>query len=297
MYSMGIPVGMFVDGRGPRPAVIAGSLLLGLGYFPLHQAYDRAAGSVPLLCFFSYLTGLGGCMAFAASVKTSALNWPHHRGTATAFPLAAFGLSAFFFSVFGSLFFPGDPSAFLMILACGTFGLTFVGFFFLRVLPHPAYHAVPSAEGTAPRLGDSQQLRRTSSEEAKRLGGHANHRHHASDESEPGTSPNTAAPSATSPEANADADAERASFGGGSDDDVEVASGVVDAEEQDQDETSSLISNTSSLPGDILVQSSVDMDRSHRVDIRGVQLLRKIEFWEQFTIMGILTGIGLMTIK
>ena len=160
MYSMGVPVGMFVDHRGPRPAVMAGSILLGLGYFPLHQAYDTAAGSVPVLCFFSYLTGLGGCMAFAAAVKTSAQNWPHHRGTATAFPLAAFGLSAFFFSALGAVFFAGDPSAFLLLLACGTFGLTFIGFFFMRVLPHPAYHAVQSSDPSG-GLGGSQQLRRT----------------------------------------------------------------------------------------------------------------------------------------
>ncbi len=62
-------------------------------------------------------------------------------------------------------------------------------------------------------------------------------------------------------------------------------------------ETSSLMSRSSSLPGDVLVQSSVDMDRSHRVDIRGWKLLRNIEFWQFFSIMGILSGIGLMTIK
>ena len=39
------------------------------------------------------------------------------------------------------------------------------------------------------------------------------------------------------------------------------------------------------------------MDRSHRVDIRGLKLLRTAEFWQLFSIMGILTGIGLMTIK
>ena len=60
MYSMGVPVGMLVDSRGPRSAVVIGSVLLGVGYWPLHTAYDAGHGSVPLLCFFSYLTGLGG---------------------------------------------------------------------------------------------------------------------------------------------------------------------------------------------------------------------------------------------
>ena len=222
-------------------------------------------------------------MAFAAAVKTSALNWPHHRGTATAFPLAAFGLSAFFFSITGGLLFPGNPSAFLMLLASGTFGLTFIGFFFLRVLPHPAYHAVPASE--SPRgLRDSQQLRRTSSEEAKRLS--------RAPAAEPGMSRTTATPQA-GPGAARTFERGSAALAG---DEVETFPTPA-PDESEADETSSLVSISSSLPGDVLVQNSVDMDRSHRIDIRGVQLLRRVEFWELFSIMGILTGIGLMTIK
>jgi hypothetical protein len=307
---MGVPVGMFIDHRA-RPAVIAGSILLGVGYFPLRQAYVAGSASVVALCFFSYLTGLGGCMAFQASIKTSAMNWPHHRGTATAFPLAAFGLSAFFFSVFGGLLFPGNTSDFLMLLACGTFGLTLGGFFFLRVLPHSAhYHAVHSGESAA-GLSESQQLRRTSSEEAK-VGRGAQ----SALDVEPGQSrspkpPNT--PSAQkssrgqpSSEATADsqspadqsrpADVEAgtaspALLGPGADANADVA----------VDESSSLMSKTSSshssLPGDVLLSGGVDLDRSHRVDIRGWHLLRNFDFWQQWLIMGILSGIGLMTIK
>src|SRR5690349_21143553 len=96
MYAMGIPVGVFVDSKGPRPAVIIGAILLAAGYFPLRQAYESGQGSMAALCFHAACTGFGSCSAFAAAMKSSALNWPHHRGTATAFPLAAFGLSAFF---------------------------------------------------------------------------------------------------------------------------------------------------------------------------------------------------------
>lgn len=42
---------------------------------------------------------------------------------------------------------------------------------------------------------------------------------------------------------------------------------------------------------------SVDLDRSHGVDIRGWNLIRSLEFWQLFAVMGILAGIGLMTIK
>lgn len=269
---MGVPIGIFVDHRGPRPAVLVGSVILAIGYFPLHEAYDSASGPVPLLCFFSYLSGLGGCMAFAASVKTSALNWPEHRGTATAFPLAAFGLSAFFFSLIGSILFPGDPSDFLMLLAVGTCGLTFVGFFFLKVYPHAhsEYRPVPlpSSDDEETSVLPPEQRNLSASTESKvRRGAH---------HTEPGTSLHESpivSPNVPRAEASTGPD----DFDGG--------------------ETSSLMSNASSSHNVAGTDSVVDVDRSHRVDIRGLELLRSFDFWQLFLIMGILAGIGLMTIK
>ncbi|KAI8951056.1 MFS general substrate transporter [Xylaria longipes] len=281
MYSMGVPIGMFIDSRGPRPAVFAGSILLGLGYLPLQRAYDAGQGSVPWLSVASFLTGLGGCMAFAAAVKTSALNWPHHRGTATAFPVAAFGLSAFFFSLVSSIFFPGSPGKFLLLLSVGTFSMIFTGFFFLRVLPHTSsYHAVPANSG----MVDSQELHRSTSHQSKL----------SRDPDEPGTSPEHAT-TTTSNFAHGDSSSleepatdERPDLGPSS-----------SSSPDELDERSSLISrsSTSSMQDEILVQTSVDRDRSHRVDIRGWSLLTSLEFWQLFSIMGILSGIGLMTIN
>ena len=270
---MGIPVGMLVDAKGPRPAVILGALLLGLGYFPLHQAYDKGSGWMPLLCLFSFFSGLGGCSAFAAAIKTSALNWPHHRGTATAFPLAAFGLSAFFFSMFAQFVVPGDTGDFLMLLACGTVGIVFVSFFFLRVLPHSHYSTVPTAPGRG--RTDSNRLHRTKSEESK---------HRAERvllEPEPGRSTFIVAePEETDILNQEDVGAEAPEI---------VAS--------ETDETSSLMSkSSSSTPGDVSEEDNVK-DHSHRVDIRGLKMLPLAEFWQLFALMGILTGIGLMTIK
>jgi hypothetical protein len=294
MYSMGVPVGLFVDHRGPRPAVIAGALCLGIGYVPFRTAYETAAGSVPILCIFAYITGLGSCMAFAAAVKTSALNWPHHRGTATAFPLAAFGLSAFFFSLVGGILFPGDTGSFLTLLAAGTFAMIFLGFFFMKVYPHTSYHSIPGG-GSEP--SESRQLHRTMSEEAKAARHPGGGR---SPDAEPGTSPTTY----TTPAAAATA------AGSSQEDPVDQALGRTDVEaalprtsegpsrEAEPDETSSLMSkSSSSMAGDVYVQASVDMDRSHRVDIRGWRLLRSVDFWQLFAILGLLAGIGLMTIK
>lgn len=88
MYTAGIPVGILVDSKGPRPGALLGAIALGVGYFSIYQgpkafdlhthsantlaAYDHGPGAVsmPWLCFFAFLTGIGGCAAFAGSIKT-----------------------------------------------------------------------------------------------------------------------------------------------------------------------------------------------------------------------------------
>ncbi|KAF4512940.1 hypothetical protein G6O67_000268 [Ophiocordyceps sinensis] len=253
VYSLGVPVGVLIDRRGPRPFVLLGAILLGAGYFSLHQAYDSASGSVAALCFFSYLSGLGSCMAFAAAVKTSALNWPYHRGTATAIPVAAFGLSAFFFSSLGTILFPGNPSAFLKLLSWGTFGLTLFGFLFLRVSSHRT-HEASSRRSDGPRPDDSH-FRRIPSTDAE-----ASHSRHGAR-----LAPGPVSGDAREPQA-------------------------------DVDETSSLMPPPLATTENV-VASGVDIDRSHRIDIRGLQLLRTQSFWHLFSIMAILAGTGLMTIN
>ena len=62
------------------------------------------------------------------------------------------------------------------------------------------------------------------------------------------------------------------------------------------DETSSLMSRSAASSVAIVAENNVK-DRAHRIDIRGLQMLHLVEFWQLFALMGILTGIGLMTIK
>lgn len=138
--------------------------------------------SMVILCLLSFLTGMGSCAAFQASIKTctfpshnslttlmflrrtAALNWPHHRGTATAFPLAAFGLSAFFFTGVSGLIFGDDTSDYLLLLAIGTSALTAASFFFVTVPQADSYLAVSTDE---PLRRDSNPLERTSSRQSK----------------------------------------------------------------------------------------------------------------------------------
>jgi hypothetical protein len=75
-----------------------------------------------------------------------------------------------------------------------------------------------------------------------------------------------------------------------------------DAPFPDTEELSSLISSpSSSSPGDIACGeegvAKLNDDHSHHLDIRGISLLPRAKFWQLFILLGLLTGVGLMTIK
>lgn len=144
--------------------------MLGAGYFPIKKAYDDGAGSMSVVavCFFSFLTGCGSCTAFLAAIKVAAVNWPQHRGTATAFPLSAFGLSALFFTLLSGFAFPANTSKLLLFLAVGTMCLVLGPTIFMRV-PHPhQYQALAQSEDRSENPHrDSNHLERTSSWQSK----------------------------------------------------------------------------------------------------------------------------------
>ncbi len=218
---------------------------------------------------------------FSAYGSSAALNWPNHRGTATAFPLAAFGLSAFFFATISSVAFEDETGHFLLLLAIGTFAICFVGFFFLRVVPYsPSYLAVPTGEHGPPQ---SNPLTRSKSADCKRRNPRFSE--------EPGRQPITIHETTSSHD---DYAKDPGNFCATSD---VLQTGV--------DETSSLLStsssSSSSTPGDFPSQNDDDKAThshgSHHLDIRGLAMLPRAEFWQLFLLLGLLTGIGLMTIK
>lgn len=52
MYAAGIPVGLLVDSRGPRPGVMMGAFLLGIGYFMMHKGWRRLLHCRPSFLIF-----------------------------------------------------------------------------------------------------------------------------------------------------------------------------------------------------------------------------------------------------
>lgn len=240
---------------------------------------------VVLLCFFTFLTGMGGCAAFGGAIKTgifhqqrllnhinsiylAACNFPEHRGTATAFPLAAFGLSALFWSNISTLIFQDDTGRFLLLLALGTSVLSFCSIPFIRVLSSESYSSLPRHPSESRRLHNPSELRPLTevSEEPDLHGStafeHGQHLAHARQHS---------SASNARPLTNED------------------------------DERSSLVSNYDyPRPSfDTLDDDYLDkvVPETHHKDIRGLAMLRTVEFWQLFLTMALLSGIGLMTIN
>lgn len=78
--------------------------------------------------------------------------------------------------------------------------------------------------------------------------------------------------------------------------------GEPNAPEVGVEETSSLLSKSSgSGPGDVPLQNgdakSTANHHSQHVDVRGLDLLSTMKFYQLWLLLGLLTGIGLMTIK
>lgn len=150
--------------------------------------------------------------------------------------------------------------------------MCYVSIAFLRVVPQSqSYMSVPTGE----ERRSSNPLRRTKSEDRK----HSVRRH----DQEPGTRPHDPHISVSSHQK--------------SDGSSETV-GTLQASDEEPDETSSLISSS---PGDVLYERDGPKAAAHHdsqhLDIRGFVLLKHTEFYQLWLMLGICTGIGLMTIK
>ena len=134
---LGSIAGFVTDHFGPTIPILVGSLCLLCGYLTIYASFVNQIKLFSLISLGSCLAGFGSTLAYSASIKTAAVNFPNNRGAAVAFPLAGFGLSAFFFSSLNSLFFEGNTPGLLAFLAGGTFLLCVFNSPFV-VAPPPA---------------------------------------------------------------------------------------------------------------------------------------------------------------
>ncbi|KAK6199514.1 major facilitator superfamily domain-containing protein [Scheffersomyces amazonensis] len=109
--------GLVVDRKGYTMSIIIGGLFIMSGYLGLKRQFDTIYGNVILSSCLLLLVGSGSTFINYACLKCCAISFPSIRGVATSLPLALYGLSALFYSVIASMFFPGDTSSFLGFLA------------------------------------------------------------------------------------------------------------------------------------------------------------------------------------
>ena len=212
------------------------------------------------------LTGIGGAIAFLGAMKTAAVNFPTHRGSATSFPLAAFGLSAFFFSSVAGLV-SNDTDEFLFVLTIGSFALTFFPCFFMWTFPTSvAYTPLPTPAPGKQRFGPKSLSRRISKESSYRRPSSSvlGENDHIVDNLPAGASSHDV------------------SF-----DDSEALSRKLS---EDQEGDNMATETTEAM-------KEKEAHQSLYADVRNVQMLKYSEFYELWIVIGLLTGIGLMTIK
>ncbi|KAH0832921.1 major facilitator superfamily domain-containing protein [Lanmaoa asiatica] len=164
----GLVWGRIIDSKGPRIPFISAAICLLVGYLGIKQMYDDGIGNdatvstlhLVLLVVCSFMTGSGGSAGAGAAINMTAKSFPSSaRATTTGLVLSGFGLSAFWFSLLAHTLFPGDTSAFLLILALGTTIPMLIGLFIVKPVPLPptssngrhettidGYEPIPSGE-------------------------------------------------------------------------------------------------------------------------------------------------------
>ncbi|KAL9056972.1 MAG: hypothetical protein Q9162_002638 [Coniocarpon cinnabarinum] len=300
MYGMGIPAGLLIDRRGPKYGIAIGTIALAFGYFPLHSAYGQGPGGsigFYLSCLCCFFTGTGSCTAFTAAIKTATFNWPEHRGTATAFPLSAFGLSAFVFASIGTLAFGDNIADLLLLLSIGTLCFNLLGLPFIRLISAgQEYDVLPSDEDRADVRPAVKARSRASTMSTVRPG-----------ERHPSPHPSQPVNSATNGSSDARANLTTTA--------TTESRLVVDEEQglaRSRVASPSLSSNSvSSEEGQGLrLSRSVSRQSAPRptsaggrsshdygLEITGFKLLERLEFWQLFVMLALLAGVGLMTIN
>lgn len=175
-------------------------------------------------------------------------------------------MSALFWSNISTLVFKDDTGRFLLLLALGTSILSFCSIPFLRILASEPYSPIAHSQESR-RLHNPSDLRSVP-EDSEDSGPHASTAFEH--EQYPAHARSHSAASNSRQFAN-------------------------------DDERSSLVSkNDHTRPSfDTLDDDFLDevADESHHLDIRGLAMLRKVEFWQLFLTMALLSGIGLMTIN
>lgn len=94
----GLPAGIFIDWAGPATSTVVGSLFTFISFATLHNCYINQSQDVTIMMAALAASGFGSVLCFYSTVNCITANFPHHRGTAGAFPVASYALAALVYS-------------------------------------------------------------------------------------------------------------------------------------------------------------------------------------------------------
>lgn len=133
---LGFLAGVIID-RSVFISCLMGAVATFAAYSILGYCYVHELSNLPLICFGLVLVGFGSVAGFFSAVKCCTTNFPHHRGTAGAFPVALYALSGMLLSSACTKMFGDDMDKVFKFLTFVCSGMIFIGCLSLRILVTP----------------------------------------------------------------------------------------------------------------------------------------------------------------
>lgn len=132
--AMGFLAGLIIDKKSPAYSSVLGALGTFVAYGTLRYCYVNEVGSVLMISAALILVGFGSVSGFYGAVKCCTTNFPHHRGTAGAFPVALYALAGLLYSSLCAWLFGDRMDLVFTFLMCVCSSMILVGGFTLKIL-------------------------------------------------------------------------------------------------------------------------------------------------------------------
>lgn len=157
----GLPAGITIDSLGPQFASVLGGLLTAVAFYILHKCYVDANNDVFLLMVALAISGFASILSFYSTIKCTTANWPHHRGSAGALPVAAYAVASLIFSYVNVRFFKDDTAGLLRFFYIFTPCVCIGCAYFLQIVDKKKHKKAPKDRNTA--VGEQDPLLRSGS--------------------------------------------------------------------------------------------------------------------------------------
>ncbi|MDD2552981.1 MAG: MFS transporter, partial [Desulfotomaculaceae bacterium] len=91
---MTMPAGRLSDRFGPRPVVVIGGAIVGIGFF-LVSTLQGPQDLIKLYLYYGLIAGFGGGLVYLPPIATAPKWWPDRRALATGLTVVGLGLGSF----------------------------------------------------------------------------------------------------------------------------------------------------------------------------------------------------------